>query len=260
MWCKNLRLSLSNGIFARKTLEANIAALSDLGFKNLEFNMKSVEVEDDLSIYRARRLIEEYNLDCLTIHAATLHVKENVEVHRAVYYGKISLEFAKELSAPVMVVHSSVSRKLTEQKRRKLMGAIFKELVPFARRLNVRLALENLSYASSGYGKNVAEIEEILGIIENEERSIGFTLDFCHSEATGQTSALIERFHDRLLNVHLSDRAHKPINFVASSLHALVDKLREYNYDETITLELSQKCKIEEVQKTKKIVEDLIRY
>src|SRR5512139_1523910 len=97
---ERLKLSLSNGTFARHTLEENIATVHDLGFENLEFNMKSVKVEDDLSIYRAKKLVNEYGLKCQTVHAATLHVKDPVEVHRAIYYGKISLEFARGLSAP----------------------------------------------------------------------------------------------------------------------------------------------------------------
>jgi sugar phosphate isomerase/epimerase len=210
-----------------------------------------------MSIYRAKKLVSEYGLKCQTVHAATLHVKDAVEVHRAIYYGKISLEFARELSSPVMVIHSNVSRKLPDQERSKLMREVFKELVPMARSLNVKLALENLSYASSGYGKNVTELEEILGIVDGEE-GMGFTLDFCHGEATGQTFALLKRFHNRLLNVHLGDRAHKPFTSPSPRLLALVDALREYRYAGAVTLELSQKCRVEDIQGTKSVVEGVI--
>jgi len=255
---KELKLSLSNGIFAGRTLEENIASVRDLGFENLEFNMKSVEVEDDLSVYRAKKLINEYGLNCETVHAATSHVRDAVEVHRAIYYGRISLEFAGELSAPVMVVHSNVSRKSPEKERSKLMSAVFKELVPLARNLNVKLALENLSYASSVYGKNVTELEEILGAIDGEG-SMGFTLDFCHGDATGQTLALLDKFHNRLLNVHLSNRAHKPFTSPTTSLLTFADALRKYRYDGVITLELNRKCRMEDIQATKSVVEGVFR-
>ena len=49
----SLRLSFSNGIFRNCTLAENIAEVKRLGFENLEFNMKSVETEDDTSIYEA---------------------------------------------------------------------------------------------------------------------------------------------------------------------------------------------------------------
>ena len=253
---RKLKLSLSNGIFTGRALEENIASVRDLGFENLEFNMKSVEVEDDMSVYRAKKLINEYGLNCQTVHAATSHIKDAVEVHREIYYGRISLEFARELSAPIMVVHSNVSRKLPEQERNRLMSAIFMELVPLARNLKVKLALENLSYASSVYGKNVAELEEILEAID-EKGSIGLTLDFCHAEATGQTLALLKKFHDRLLNVHLSNRAHKPFTSPTTSLLTFANALREYRYDGVITLELSRECRIEDIQATKSVVEDV---
>jgi len=55
-----LRLSLSNGIFSKLTLDENIAAVRRLGFENLEFNMKCVEEEDEESVYTAKKLIEAH--------------------------------------------------------------------------------------------------------------------------------------------------------------------------------------------------------
>jgi sugar phosphate isomerase/epimerase len=253
-----LKLSLSNGIFSERSLEENITEVKRLGFCNLEFNMKSVETEDDISIYEAERLIVASGLRCLTLHVGALHVKDSIEVHRAVYYGKISLEFARRLKAPIMVIHSNIARKLPEQERRSALEAIFDELVDYARKLNVKLSLENLSYASSGYGKNVAELEEIFSIID-EDGAMGFTLDFCHAEATGQTSALLEKYQDRLWNVHMSNRAHKPIETATPSLTTFMTKLREFSYEGPITLELSRKCTTAEVLKTKMVLEEILK-
>ncbi len=252
-----MKLSLSNGIFCKRALEENISEVKRLGFDNLEFNMKSVEVEDDLSVYAAKRLVDDCGLKCLTLHAATVHVKDEVEVHRAVYYGKISLEFARRLSAPVMVVHSNVSRKLAESQRRKALEKIFVELTCYAKKLNVKLSLENLSYASSGYGKNVDELEEIFRIIDSAG-TMGFTLDFCHAEATGQTLSLLDKYHNRLCNIHVSNRAHKPFDSETPILRALMKKLREYGYAGPLTLELSRKCTIAQILKTKRVLERIV--
>lgn len=251
-------LSLSNGIFSKRTLEDNIAEVKRLGFENLEFNMKSVETEDDTSIYEAKKLVEASGLKCLTLHVGALHVKDEVEVHRAVYYGKISIDFARVLKASVMVVHSNVARTLPEPQRCQTVKSTFKELLPYANRQNVQLALENLSYASSGYGKNVAELEEIYNIID-EEGEMGFTLDFCHGEATGQTFTLLEKYHTRLCNVHMSNRAHKPFESATPNLKALITKLRNIEYDGPITLELSRKCTTKQILKTKKVIERLLK-
>ena len=252
-----MKLSLSNGIFRSCTLEENIAEVKRLGFENLEFNMKTVETEDDTSIYEAQRLVDESGLKCLTLHVGALHVKDPVEVHRAVYYGKISLDFAQKLSAPVMVVHSNIARKLPEPQRHDMLEAIFNELAAYARKLNVRLALENLSYASSGYGKNVNELDEVLEIVD-KDGDMGFTLDFCHAEATGQTFSLLEKYHKRLCNVHMSNRAHRPFDSETPSLSAFMAKLREYGYAGPLTLELSRKCTIEQILKTKSVIERIL--
>jgi len=105
-------------------LNKNIAEVKRLGFENLEFNMKSVETEDDTSIYEAKRLVDASQLKCLTLHVGVFHVKDPVEMHRAVYYGKISLDFAQELHSPIMVVHSNIARRLPEPQRRTVLEAI----------------------------------------------------------------------------------------------------------------------------------------
>jgi len=252
-----LELSISNGTFSKLSLQENIAMVKQLGFKNVEFNMKSVEVEDDISIYNAKNLIQIYGLRCLTLHSAVLHVKDEVEVHRAVYYGKVSLEFARLLQAKVMVVHSNVSRKMAEPRRHRILASVFAEISDYAENLNVKLALENLSYASSGYGKNVSELEEIFRIVD-EERRMGFTLDYCHAEATGQTFDLLEKYHNQLSNVHVSNRAHKPFETGNSRLDSFIAKLLDYGYTGPLTLELSRKCSNEMILKTKAVLEDTL--
>jgi sugar phosphate isomerase/epimerase len=255
-WRSDLRLSLSNGIFSRYPLAENIAAVRELGFENLEFNMKSVRVENDISAYAAKRLVDVYGLKCLTLHAATVHVEDKVEVHRAVYYGKISLEFARLLQAPVMVVHSNVSRKLPEAARHRVLALVFGELSAYARRLKVKLALENLSYASSGYGKNVAQIEEILSIID--DGSMGIALDFCHAEATGQTLSLLEKYKNKIFNIHISNRAHRAFSDGTPNLKALLTKLQDYGYSGPLTMELNRKCTTEEILETKLILKRIL--
>jgi sugar phosphate isomerase/epimerase len=251
-----LKLSFSNGTFSHVSLENNLAAVTKLGFENIEFNMKSVEEEDDVSVYRAKKLIDEFGLNCLTVHAATLPVKDEVEVHRAIYYGKISADFAYKLGAPTMVVHSDVSRRLPQALRNKLLTKIFTELELYAESLSLNLALENLSYASASFGKNVAELEEIFGVINGG--NMGVTIVFCHATATGVTQSLIQKYHNRLVNVHMSNRAHNPFNEETPALREFMQQLFQYRYKGPITLELNRKCTVEEIRKTKTVLEKLM--
>ena len=252
-----MRLSLSNGIFSKRTLYENLTSVRELGFENLEFNMKCVEKGNEDSVFTAKELIDSNGLNCLTVHAATLHVKDESEIATAVYYGRVSADFAYKLSAPVLVVHSNVSRKLPENVRNRFLAKIFAELNRYAKRLNLKLALENLSYASSGYGKNVAELEEILSVVD--EGSMGITLDFCHAEATGQTISLLEKYKNRLCNIHMSNRAHQPFDMETPNLNYFLTKLREYGYSGPLTMELSSKCSTEAILKTKTSIEKTLK-
>jgi sugar phosphate isomerase/epimerase len=251
-----LKLSLSNGIFSKYPLDENIAAVRRLGFENLEFNMKCVEEEDEESVYTAKKLIDAHGLNCLTLHSATLPVKDESEIAKAVYYVKVSADFAHKLSAPVLVVHSNVSRRLSENLRKEFLAKIFRELNPYAKSLSLKLSLENLSYASTGFGKNVAEIEEILSIAD--DGTMGITLDFGHAEASGQTLSLLEKYKNRLCNVHISNRAHKPFDMETANLKAFLTKLQKYGYSGPLTMELSSRCTTEQILETKVIIEKIL--
>jgi sugar phosphate isomerase/epimerase len=250
-----LILSLSNGIFSKCALEKNLAAVKALGFENVEFNMKSVEKQTDDSPLPAVKAVKQAGLNCLTVHAASLHVKEQGEVATAIYYGMVSVDFAKALKAPVMVVHSNVSRDISQSLRDKFLSEIFSELKPYAEQSGVKLALENLSYASSGYGKNVPEMEEILQVIGDD---VGVTLDFCHAVTTGATASLVEKYAERLCNVHMSNRAHQPFTEETPQLTSFMSKLSECGYGGPITLELSHKSNLEEIRATKAVLENTL--
>jgi sugar phosphate isomerase/epimerase len=250
-----LKVSLSNGAFSQYALEENIASVKALGFENLEFNMKCVEEEDEDSVYIAKKLLDSYGLNCLTLHAACLNVKNEKEIPRAIYYGKVSADFASKLSASVLVVHSDISERLPENLRSRSLIRIFQELNPYAKNLNLRLALENLSYRSVGYGKTVSEIEEILHII-NSDGAMGITLDLCHAEAMRQTSELFEKYKTRLCNVHVSQGRHRGFSKMTPKLCDFLTKLRQCGYDGPLTVELDSRCANEEIVKTRLILEN----
>ena len=78
-----------------------------------------------------------------------------------------------------------------------MLRIIFGELNDYAKTLNIQLALENLSYTSTGFGKNVEQLEEILGIID--DGGMGITIDFCHALETKQTDNLLEKYGEQHL-------------------------------------------------------------
>jgi sugar phosphate isomerase/epimerase len=116
--------------------------------------------------------------------------------------------------------------------------------------------LENLSWKSNGFGKSVSEVEEILRIVD--DGTMGITIDFCHAEALGQTLGFLAKFKNRIFNVHLSNLNHGAFNEEIPNLGAFLTKLREYGYDGPLTIELNSRCGIEEILKTKMILQRIL--
>jgi sugar phosphate isomerase/epimerase len=252
-----MKLSLSNGIFSKLGIRENFAQVRRLGFENVEFNMKSIKKERDTDVYREQRALAASDLRCITLHSASLHVKDPIEVHQAVYFGKISLECARALDAPLMTVHSNISKKLPPNVREKCLESIFNvEIKPFAKSLGIKLALENLSYTSTGFGKNVEGLEEVLGIIDDNE--MGITFDLCHALETRQLDNLLDKYGSRVCNVHMADKSHKPFTESKPELTHFLKRLYDFGYQGPITLEIAHGTPIEEIAKSKKLFDVLL--
>jgi sugar phosphate isomerase/epimerase len=253
-----VKLSLSNGIFSKLCIDGNFAAVKQLGFHDIEFNMKSIKKEHDTDVYREQKALTASGLNCLTLHSAVLHVKDPIEVHQAVYYGKISLECARALHAPLMTVHSNVSKKLPRNVRDECLAEVFGQIKPFAKKLDIKLSLENLSFNSTGFGKNVGQLEEVLGIIDPESE-MGITFDLCHALETKVVDELLDNFGRRICNVHMANRSHQPFTEKKPELTHFLSALHEYGYEGPITLELEHRTSMEDIAKTKAFFDKLLK-
>jgi len=253
-----MKLSLSNGIFSKLSLNENFASVKQLGFENIEFNMKAIKKEHDRDVYREQKALAASGLNCLTLHSAFLHIKDPIEIHQAVYYGKISLECARALGVSLMTIHSNVSKKLPIDIRERCLNEIFNdEIKPFAKKLGIKLAIENLSYTSTGFGKNVPQLEEVLSVID--DGYMGITFDLCHALETKQADNLLEKYGSRICNVHMANKSHIPFTEPKPELKSFLAKLHSYRYEGPITLELHHSVPIKEIAKSKALFDKLLK-
>jgi len=253
-----MKLSLSNGIFCKLGIQENFAAIKQLGFENIEFNMKTVRKEHDTDVYREQKALAASGLNCLTLHSASLYIKDPIEVHQAVYYGKISLECARALKAPIMTIHSNVSKKLATRTMKQCLMDVFGEIKPFAKKLGIKLALENLSHTSTGVGENVEQLEKVLDVIDPKEE-IGITFDFCHALETGEVDNLLRAYGKRICNVHMANRDHRPLMKRTPELTHFLSRLQDWGYSGPITLELKHQTYIKDIAKTKIFFEKILK-
>jgi len=254
-----LKLSLSNGIFSKLDIQNNFDTIKRLGFGNIEFNMKSIKKEHDTDVYREQKAYLASGLKCLTLHSAVFHIKDPIEVHQAIYYGKISLECARALGAPLVTVHSNVSKKLSQNVKKSCLNEIFnEEIKPFAKRIGIKLSLENLSLNSTGFGKNVEQLEEVLDVID-PKGEMGITFDLCHALETKVVDELLDNYGRRICNVHMANKSHQPFTERKPELTHFLSALDEYNYRGPITLELDHKTSMEDIAKTKALFDRLLK-
>ena len=132
-----------------------------------------------------------------------------------------------------------------------------RQITPFAKQLGIKLSLENLSYTSTGFGKNVEQLEEVLNIID-PEGEMGITFDLCHALETKEVDNLLEAYGKRVCNVHMANKAHKPFTEEAPELTSFLAKMHEFGYNGPITLELIHNTPMEEIAKTKTLFEKIL--
>jgi hypothetical protein len=87
-------LKLSNEVeliqcnFCKYRISENFAAAKQLGFTNIEFNIKSIKKEHDTDVYREQKALAVSGLNCITLRSAVLYMKDPIGVHQAICYGR----------------------------------------------------------------------------------------------------------------------------------------------------------------------------
>ena len=123
--------------------------------------------------------------------------------------------------------------------------------------IHLERSLENLSHLSKSYGKNINEIEETLSAIDN--KTAGLTIDFSHAETTGQTLELLNKYKNRISNVHISNKNHKPLTGYTPNLKEFLLKLKNTRYNGPLTIELDPECNSRQIHKTTAKIRKIIQ-
>jgi sugar phosphate isomerase/epimerase len=143
-----------------------------------------------------RRWLSDLGLAVLDIHASAGREKrwDSPEEHERLAGVELvsnRLEMAAELGAGVIVLHASTTRPLASQQRS------LQALEPVARRLGVRIAVENLPR------EGFARIDELFASFPPE--LIGLCYDSGHGNIGCDSTADLARVGSRLAAVHLHD-------------------------------------------------------
>jgi sugar phosphate isomerase/epimerase len=88
---------------------------------------------------------------------------------------------------------------------------------------------------------------------------MGITFDLCHALETREVDNLLEAYGNRVCNIHMANKSHKPFTEETPELTGFLSKLRGFGYNGPITLELAHNTTMEEISKTKALFGHLLK-
>lgn len=213
-----------------------------------------------IDIDAIRNLFERYNLSATghtayylpfaspfqSFHELALRELRNCfEVFQALEIQKVSIH-ADEFSASILGKDRAMARNIKA----------IKSAYADAERYGIKLLIENTP--------NMFGSVDDLEVLFNEVPSLGFHLDVGHANLyteKNRTEDLLDRFHNRLEHVHLSDNKggttdlHIPLGAGLIPWDKMVSAIKKSGYDGTITLEVFSKDKRYLLASREKLIE-----
>lgn len=174
-----------------------------------------------------------------------------------------SIEVAAKLGARKVVLHPSIvfgMGSFVMDTVKNYFYEFLAEMVGAADRLELTICLENMMPRNM-LGVKPADFEEIFAMYP----SLQMTLDTGHANigavAGGRLLEFVERFGNRLGHIHISDNLGKRDDHLAVGqgtvdFSTFISRLKEYGYDDTITLEIfdpDRRMLVESREKIKKL-------
>ena len=230
-----------------------ISLLKEVGFDAYDFSMDTYDT-DNVFIYSdnyieqakdLRKYADEIGIVCNQAHApfptAKIDdIKYNEYILKMI---KRSIEVASILGAKIIVVHPANYYSDKENK------IIFDELLPFAKSLNIKIALENMwawnkeeDHASICSCSNEERFNSLIDLIDDDY--IVSCIDVGHSEMYGlntsfeKMSSSVKKFE--CIHIHDNDkiRDHHMLPFSYSiDFENVIESLKKCNYKGDITFE-----------------------
>ncbi len=197
----------------------------------------------NVDIDAVRELLDKYELEVVghtayylpiaspfqsLCEAAIEEFRKCFEVFQALDAQKVNLH-ADEFTGAVFNREWAISRNIKSIKR----------IVNLADRYGLKLMVEN----TIRFFNSVEELQTLFDAVEDA----GFHLDVGHANLNApenKTPDFLANFHDRLEHVHLSDNKsgtadlHLPLGAGLVPWNKMIQEIRKYNYDGTITLEV----------------------
>ena len=206
-----------------------------------------------------KRLARDYGLE-FSVHApfADINLASlNNSIRRAMIKRlEKSLQYSSEFEAKVWVFHPGTRTGLTyfyPEKEWKNNIESAKHLLKLAKKLNVKIAIENLP---PPYPLLMKSVKDFVRFYKEAPDEIGIALDIAHANLNGQIELFLERFPDRIIHMHASDNdgkndLHWEIGKGTINWRKVCRKIREIGFNGSIVVESVQNAE-ESLKRLKK--------
>lgn len=226
--------------------ELYLKKISEAGFTHIhwchEWNTDHIYSESEIN--KIITWLEKYNLKVLGLHAS--EGKENNWISKNESFRTAGVELVKnriymanKLSCEVIILHfkREPNNESEKQKYWDILHKSLNELKPYAKKHNVKIALENYSNEDS------QEIRKLFS--EYDSNFLGLCYDSGHGNI-GDGLKVLEKLKARLISIHLNDNdgktdQHKLLFSGTADWNELARILAKSSYKKCISLEVSMK-------------------
>jgi sugar phosphate isomerase/epimerase len=239
--------SVSSMFFHEYTIGEIFSFISRSGLNSIEFWLETPHFWlRDLPVDEVIACRKEHpEISPLTVHSPILDLNPcsiNPDVAQvSVDHAIRSIAIAERMGAHILTVHPG--RRTAKRPPSAADFARFDHYVSAlceaATRNSIKIGMENMEPVINSLLCTPERMRSLL----DEEPWLFFTFDVAHALSRSDNEAIryIELCHDRLVNVHLSrfeqGKAHYPLDRHGSMV-SVMECLREYHYDGSITLEI----------------------
>ncbi len=197
------------GYLYLRTLEGALRAIAAAGYELVEISTTPPHVYTPatgmLERRALRRLLQSLSLRCVSVNAAELNLISPNPALREVAFKEYeaTIELAADLEVNIVVVSPGRLNPLIPAPQEDAIALLKRQLerlLPIAKRLGVRLALETSPFGFMQTGGEVKAVVDDLG-----ERLLGIAYDCANVLAHEDPAKGVRAIADRLLIAHLSD-------------------------------------------------------
>ena len=227
------------GYLYRRTLEGALRAIAAAGYTLVEISTTPPHIftpgTEVLERWALRRLLQSLNLRCAAVNAAEQNlISPNPALREAaVKEYEATIELAADLEVDLVVVGPGRLNPLIPMPQEDavaLLNRQLERLLPVARKLGARLALETFPF---GFMRTGAEVRTVVDELDDDH--LGIAYDCANSLPHEDPAEGVRAIAGRLLIAHLSDTwknrfAHTSVGRGEVNFKAYADALRAADF------------------------------